>query len=403
MKDNIQTIHVFWEQHAQSDPLWAILSDPTKKNRQWDLQRFFQTGHHEMSPLFYHLDHLNIQIVKGKALDFGCGVGRVTQALAAYFESVVGVDISETMIRLADKFNQFPGKVRYIHNQVDDLKVFPEDEFNFLYSNIVLQHLRPEIILHYLAEFIRIMRSGGLMVFQLPSHSRPQNAVAKETFKPMANDAYQASLLIRKTPEDPIGPETELTLDVHVHNTSRHDWIRCFYGPIRIGNHWLANDGDTMLIQDDGRTLLPEELAADEECSAQLLIKTPPQKGNYVCEIDLVHEGISWFKDEGSKTVRFPVRVGSKEDQFSATKIFGTGGRQTVDDTPLFETRLSAKEFYADLAKEARDLGPFPMHGIHCDRIVKFFRAAGAEVLRMEEDEHSGQEWIGYRYFMKKN
>jgi SAM-dependent methyltransferase len=403
MKDNIQNVHIFWEQHAQSDPLWAILSDPTKKNRQWDLQHFFQTGHHEISTLFYRLDHLNIQTVKEKALDFGCGVGRATQALAAYFASVVGVDISETMIRLADKFNQFPGKVRYVQNQVDDLKIFPEGEFNFLYSNIVLQHLQPEIILCYLAEFIRIMKPGGLLVFQLPSHSRPQNAVAEPTFKPMANDAYQASLLIRKIPENPLGPETGLTLDVHVQNTSPHDWIRRFYGPIRIGNHWLTSDGGTMLIQDDGRTVLPEEFVADGQYSAQLLIKTPPQKGIYVCEIDLVHEGISWFKDKGCQTVRFPVQVGSKEDRFSIAKVFGMEGSWTVNDMPPFETRMSTKELYADLAKEARDIGPFPMHGIHRDRIVEFFRAAGAVVLRMEEDEHSGQEWIGYRYIVKKN
>jgi SAM-dependent methyltransferase len=392
MKANIHTVHVFWEQHAQSDPLWAILSDPTKKNRQWDLQHFFQTGRHEMSLLFYHLDHLNIQIVKGKALDFGCGIGRVTQALATYFASVVGVDISETMIRLADKFNQLPGKVSYVKNQVDNLEIFSDDEFSFLYSNIVLQHLQPELALQYLGEFLRIMRSGGLLVFQLPSHSRPQNAVAETTFKPMANDAYEASLLVRKIPKDPVGPEKELTLDVHIHNASQHDWLRRFHGPIRIGNHWLANNGNTMLIQDDGRTLLPEELAAGEECSTQLRITTPSQNGNYICEIDLVHEGISWFKDKGSETLRFPVRVGSQEDQFSAAKVFANGGSRKVNGMPVFETRLSAKEF-----------GPFPMYGIHCDRIIEFFRTAGAEVLRMEEDEHSGQEWIGYRYFVKKN
>jgi SAM-dependent methyltransferase len=403
MKDKIETIHFFWEQMAQSDPLWAILSDPTKKNRQWDIQRFFQTGHHEISPLFYHLDHLNIPVIKEKALDFGCGVGRVTQAMAAYFDSVVGVDISETMIRLAEKFNQFPGKVRYVHNQADDLKVFPDEEFNFLYSNIVLQHLQPDIILHYLAEFIRIMRPGGILVFQLPSHLQSQNAIAEATCKPMAKDAYQASILIRKTPNDPVGPETELTLDIHVQNTSQHDWIRNFYGPIRIGNHWLANDGDTMLIQDDARTLLPEELLTGDECQVQLLIKTPPRKGDFVCEIDLVHEGISWFKAKGSKTVRFPVRVGSQEVQFSATMIPGAGGNLSGNDTKLFEPRLSAKEFYADLAKEALDLGPFPMHGIHCDQIIRFIRAAGAEVLRMEEDGHGGKEWIGYRYLVKKN
>ncbi|MCX6554440.1 MAG: class I SAM-dependent methyltransferase [Candidatus Aminicenantes bacterium] len=403
MKDNIQNVHVFWEQYAQSDPLWAILSDPAMKNRQWDLQHFFRTGRHEMSLLFFHLNHLHIQTEKEKALDFGCGIGRVTQALAAHFKSIVGVDISETMIRLADKLNRFPGKVSYVHNQVDDLKVFPDNEFDFLYSNIVLQHLQPELTLHYLQELLRILRPGGILVFQLPSHLRPQNAMAKAAFAPMANDAYQASLRISKIPGDPVGPGTELTLDIHVHNQSRHDWIQPAYGPIRIGNHWLANDGVTMLIQDDGRSPLPEKLDANEKYTGQLLIKTPPQKGDYICEIDLVHEGIAWFKDKGTKTLRFPVRVGSKDDHFSRADIFAAEASRAVEGTPVPETRISAQDLYADLAKEVRELGPFPMHGIHSDRIVEFFKAAGAEVLRMEEDEHSGQEWIGYRYIVKKN
>jgi hypothetical protein len=172
---------------------------------------------------------------------------------------------------------------------------------------------------------------------------------------------------------------------------------------IRIGNHWLANDGGTMLIQDDGRAPLPEKLAAGGKCTGQLLMKTPPQKGDYVCEIDLVHEGITWFKDKGAKTSRFSVRVGSKDDHFSGAAILGSEEGRTVDGTPFFENRMSAQDLYAELAKEVRDLGPFPMHGIHCDRVVEFLRLAGAEVLRLEEDEHSGQEWIGYQYIVKKN
>jgi SAM-dependent methyltransferase len=403
MKENIQTIHAFWEQLAQSDPLWAILSDPTKKNRQWDLPRFFQTGRREISTLFYHMDHLKIVAIKGKALDFGCGIGRATQALAPYFSSVVGVDISETMIRLADKFNQFPKHVGYIQNQADDLSIFPDQEFDFLYSNIVLQHLQPETIRRYLAEFMRILKPGGLLVFQLPSHLRPKNAIPEATFKPMADDAYQASLLIREIPLHPIGPASELTLDLHIRNTSPHDWIRHFYGPIRIGNHWLTSDGGTMLIQDDGRTLLPEKLAAAAECPLQLLITTPAQKGSFLCEIDLVHEGISWFKDKGCPTVRFPVQVEAEEDLLSAPRITAAKEKPAIPEGPPVTPRLSAEELYADLAKEAGDLESFPMHGIHYERIGEFFRAAGADVLRMEEDEHGGPEWIGYRYIVKKN
>ena len=35
------------------------------------------------------------------ALDFGCGIGRLSQALAEHFDQVYGVDISPKMIELA--------------------------------------------------------------------------------------------------------------------------------------------------------------------------------------------------------------------------------------------------------------------------------------------------------------
>ena len=40
------------------------------------------------------------------ALDFGCGAGRLSRALAAHFEHVVGVDVSASMIETARALNR---------------------------------------------------------------------------------------------------------------------------------------------------------------------------------------------------------------------------------------------------------------------------------------------------------
>ncbi len=50
----------------------------------------------------------------GKALDFGCGVGRLTQALADYFNEVAGVDVSPTMVNKALEYNKKPTKFHFI-------------------------------------------------------------------------------------------------------------------------------------------------------------------------------------------------------------------------------------------------------------------------------------------------
>jgi hypothetical protein len=48
----------FWERAARRDPLWAVLSDPSKRGRRWDLPAFFETGSREISLLLYQLRRL---------------------------------------------------------------------------------------------------------------------------------------------------------------------------------------------------------------------------------------------------------------------------------------------------------------------------------------------------------
>lgn len=159
-----------WDDLAGLDPLWSILSDPAKRFAKWDVEEFFSTGRREVEQILAEVRALGYPLRGSKALDFGCGVGRVTRALAEQFAECYGVDISEGMIRLARQFNGHVSKCRFIVNTTDDLKIFPENHFDLVYSNIVLQHL-PERnqIRSYVSEFIRIIAPGGLVVFQLAS------------------------------------------------------------------------------------------------------------------------------------------------------------------------------------------------------------------------------------------
>lgn len=55
-----------------------------------------------------------------KALDFGCGMGRLTQALTKYFEEVYGIDIAPSMIKLTEKYNRYDNKCKFFLNTTDD-------------------------------------------------------------------------------------------------------------------------------------------------------------------------------------------------------------------------------------------------------------------------------------------
>ena len=73
-----------------------------------------KTGEREIALLFHRLAALQLPVPHGQALDFGCGVGRLTQALARRVARVVGADISPVMIDLARRLNRYPDRAEYI-------------------------------------------------------------------------------------------------------------------------------------------------------------------------------------------------------------------------------------------------------------------------------------------------
>ena len=156
-----------WEKFAKTDPLWAILINRERRGNKWRLEDFFKTGLDEVNGIMREVESMNLKIGHGRALDFGCGVGRLTRALANYFDEVSGVDISESMIRLAETYNREIGKCRFYLNQRDDLRFFGDDTFDFVYSSITLQHMKPHYTTKYLNELLRIISPRGLLVFQL--------------------------------------------------------------------------------------------------------------------------------------------------------------------------------------------------------------------------------------------
>jgi len=153
-----------WESLAERDALWAILTDHTKTGRKWDVAEFMATGDAEIATVMNYLTEINRNPNhNGAALDFGCGVGRLTQAMARYFASCVGVDISQQMIQKAEALNQF-AECRYVVSSSARLP-FADASFTFIYSNIVLQHVPQRFAEQYLREFVRVLAPDGVLVF----------------------------------------------------------------------------------------------------------------------------------------------------------------------------------------------------------------------------------------------
>jgi SAM-dependent methyltransferase len=153
--------------------MWAVLATPEKKGNRWDADEFFATGIADVARVMHWIDEIGIARPRGRALDFGCGVGRLTQALAGHFDEVWGVDIAPSMIDGARRLDRTGGRCRYVVNATADLASFEDASFTFILSLIVLQHLDPDYIRGYLREFVRLLAPGGVLVFQLPAEWVP--------------------------------------------------------------------------------------------------------------------------------------------------------------------------------------------------------------------------------------
>jgi len=160
-----------WNELARLDPYWVILTAGDKRFGGWDSDAFFAIGTVEVSAMMERFERLGHPQDRERALDFGCGVGRITRALAQHFDECVGVDISEDMVRRAEELNADVPGASFVVNVANDLARFDDASFDLVFSSIVLQHVPDRSTIEsYIAEFCRVVRHGGLVMFQLPSH-----------------------------------------------------------------------------------------------------------------------------------------------------------------------------------------------------------------------------------------
>lgn len=166
----MQTQSLPWDELATLDPMWAILSHPERRGGRWDPQTFFETGAMEADKAMNAARTYGLPGRHTSALDYGCGIGRVTLGLTRYFERVVGVDTSPRMVHSARAAS---GNQRGVEFSVLDgapLAGIRGAPFDLVYTCLVLQHLpsRPAIEAT-VRELIGVLRPGGFMLIQVPS------------------------------------------------------------------------------------------------------------------------------------------------------------------------------------------------------------------------------------------
>ena len=159
----------FWDDKARENAMYYVSSYRAYDGQ--DPEEFWKWGR-ILAERF--LEESEIPITgRESMLEIGCGPGRMTAYFAERFRHVHGLDVSAEMVALAGEKLSAHDNVTVTVGSGVDLAEFEDAAFDFVFSYIVFQHI-PEarIVLDYVREAGRVLRTGGHFYFQVNNTRR---------------------------------------------------------------------------------------------------------------------------------------------------------------------------------------------------------------------------------------
>lgn len=132
-----------------------------------------------------------------RALEIGCGPGRLMRPLSRHFGEIHGVDVSDEMVKIAR--SQLAGlpHAHPHHAPNSNLEAFADDSFDFVYSYAVFQHIPSrDVVMGYLEESWRVLKPGGILRCQM--NGLPQTAKQYDTWAGVRISADELSAFARR-------------------------------------------------------------------------------------------------------------------------------------------------------------------------------------------------------------
>jgi SAM-dependent methyltransferase len=162
-----------WTHLGQVRPHHSVLTRqdylPESINEE-SIESFYASGVREVSTIDailrrHGFSHPELKI----CVEYGCGLGRVTFALATMFKTIHAYDISPNHLTLARRRAAEKG-LRNVQFHLCSADAITEElePCDFFYSCIVFQHNPPPIMRELIAASLRSLRAGGVAIFQAP-------------------------------------------------------------------------------------------------------------------------------------------------------------------------------------------------------------------------------------------
>jgi len=139
-----------------------------QKGADWDQREFEIVGSRFVEQMLLRFkDYSDSPFNESSILEIGCGIGRFLKPLAGHFRKVVGVDISTNMLSVAESYLEGFNNTSLLLCDGHTLSVIDDEEFEYCISAGVFQHITSiEVIHSYTREALRVLKPGGLFLFQ---------------------------------------------------------------------------------------------------------------------------------------------------------------------------------------------------------------------------------------------
>src|SRR5580704_1399986 len=150
-----------WNQRAREDAHYYVAFG----GRDQDEAEFLATAADVLRSIEAQLKRLPAKANRRawRALEIGCGPGRLIKPLSRHFGEIHGVDVSDEMIWLArQRLADIPHAHFHATNGAS-LSQFADNSFEFVYSYAVFQHIPSrDVVLEYMREIRRVLKPGGI-------------------------------------------------------------------------------------------------------------------------------------------------------------------------------------------------------------------------------------------------
>jgi ubiquinone/menaquinone biosynthesis C-methylase UbiE len=184
-----------WNARAREDAGYYVAFG----RRDQDDAGFFATAAKVVEILEGELRRISAeQRAQSRALEIGCGPGRLMRPMSRHFTEIHGVDVSDEMVALGrEKLRDLPHARLHATNGAS-LELFADDSFDFVYSYAVFQHIPSrDVIYQYLHEIRRVLKLGGLARLQF--NGLPKESVSEASYNTWAGVRFSPGEILEFT------------------------------------------------------------------------------------------------------------------------------------------------------------------------------------------------------------